>query len=240
MVKGAGRTGRNSASGQGAAQDLSRDPVEIAGGGAVENRHPVAGFYALQTQSAGGGASRPELVAPQHVPSPQVWPESLGLDDLALLPHSPDWSGGLNRAWQVGEAAAHAALDRFIDTTIDRYDTSRDLPGETGTSRLSPHLHFGEISPVSIYHRVRARGGLTAGAEVFLSEVIWREFSYELLDQSPHMPDAPLRSEFNAFPGVMTMQMICVHGSRGARAIRLSMPACGSCMKPAGCIIVCG
>ena len=157
-------------------------------------------FTPFKRNLLAGAPPRPELAAPQHIPSPQVWPESLGLDDLALLPQAPDWSGGLNRAWQVGEAAAHAALDRFIDTTIDRYDTSRDLPGETGTSRLSPHLHFGEISPVSIYHRVMARGGLTTGAEVFLSEVIWREFSYELLDQSPHMPDAPLRGEFNAFP----------------------------------------
>ena len=92
----------------------------------------------------------------------------------------------------MGEAAAHAALDCFIDATIDRYDTSRDLPGETGTSRLSPHLHFGEISPVSIYHRVRARVALTTGAEVFLSEVIWREFSYELLDQSPLYARCPV------------------------------------------------
>ena len=157
-------------------------------------------FTPFKRNLLAGPPPRPELEKPISIPAPSAWPASLDLNALGLLPRNPDWSGGLRQAWQVGEEAAHRALDRFIETTMDRYNTARDLPSETGTSRLSPHLHFGEISPVTIYHRVMSRGGLTAGSEVFLSEVIWREFSYELLDQSPHMPDQPLRQEFSNFP----------------------------------------
>lgn len=157
-------------------------------------------FTPFKRNLLAGPPPRPALPKPAAIPAPPSWPVSLDLDDLNLLPRKPDWSGGLKAAWQVGEAAAHKAFDRFLDETIDRYDTSRDLPSETGTSRLSPHLHFGEISPVSIYHRVMARHDRSPGAEVFLSEVIWREFSYELLDQYPHMPQQPLRPEFAAFP----------------------------------------
>ena len=147
-----------------------------------------------------GEPPRPELPRPRAIAAPAAWPESLALDDLGLLPRRPDWSGGLRKAWRVGEAAAQDALDRFLDGAIDRYDESRDLPSERGTSRLSPHLHHGEISPVTVYHRVMEREGRTEGAAVFLSEVIWREFAHEMLDQAPHMPDRPLREEFGRFP----------------------------------------
>lgn len=157
-------------------------------------------FTPFKRNLLSGIPPRPELPKPAAITAPNGWPQSLTLSDLDLLPKSPDWSGGLRAAWQVGEKAAHEAFERFVDTTIDGYDASRDLPSEIGTSRLSPHLHFGEISPVSIYHRVMERQYLSLGAEVFLSEVIWREFSYELLDQYPDMPTAPLRGEFEAFP----------------------------------------
>ena len=157
-------------------------------------------FTPFRRNLLGGEPPRPEVPRPGAVAAPSAWPGGVALEDLGLLPESPDWSGGLRAAWKVGEAAAHAALDRFAQASIDRYDESRDRPSEEGTSRLSPHLHHGEISPVTVYHRVMGRARLSRGAEVFLSEVIWREFAYEMLDQAPHLPQKPLRGEFERFP----------------------------------------
>jgi len=148
------------------------------------------------------GHPRTVLPRPGAVPAPASWPESSPLEALDLLPRSPDWSGGLNRAWRVGEAAALQRLDDFLQQGVDHYGTLRDRPSVMGTSRLSPHLHFGEISPVTVFHAVmeHAAGAPSRDAEIFISEVIWREFSYELLDQFAAMPDQPLRPEFGNFP----------------------------------------
>ena len=157
-------------------------------------------FTPFRRNLLGGEPPRPSLPRPKAIPAPDAWPEGVALGDLGLLPVRPDWSGGIRKAWDVGEAAARAALDRFLEAGIDRYDEARDVPSEQGTSRLSPHLHHGEISPVAIYHRVKDQWPDSKGAEVFLSEVIWREFAHETLDQAPHLPDAPLREEFARFP----------------------------------------
>lgn len=148
------------------------------------------------------GGMRAVLPRPQALPSPSSWPTSALLDELELLPRNPDWSGGLEQAWRVGEAAAMQRLDDFLDEAVNMYGTSRDRPSIKGTSRLSPHLHFGEISPVTVFHAVmdHAGGAPSADAETFISEVVWREFSYELLDQFAAMPQQPLRPEFDRFP----------------------------------------
>ena len=148
------------------------------------------------------GGIRAVLPRPQSIPYTASPPQSLTIEDLGFLPKSPDWSGGLQKVWRVGEAAALNRLQEFLDETASNYHISRDHPSEIGTSRLSPHLHFGELSPVTIYHAVMDHSGHapSEGLDVFLSEVIWREFSYELIDQFPDMPDQPLRPEFAAFP----------------------------------------
>ena len=153
----------------------------------------------LLARAQGEGMMRPLCPRPSHIPAPETLPKSISLDALNLLPKAPDWSGGMAASWTVGEAAALQRLDDFLETTGADYHITRDKPSQIGTSRLSPHLHFGEISPVTIYHAVMERG-FSEGLEVFLSEVIWREFSYELLDQFPHMPDAPMKAEFGNFP----------------------------------------
>lgn len=150
-------------------------------------------------------AVREVLPRPDHIKAPAVWPKSDALDELGLLPQKPDWSGGLKSAWRVGEAAALQRLEDFLSDAAQDYHVSRDQPSIEGTSRLSPHLHFGEISPVTIYHAVMEQSDgfgavIGQGPETFLSEVIWREFSYELIDQCPTMPEAPLRDEFARFP----------------------------------------
>ena len=68
------------------------------------------------------------------------------LADWALLPAKPDWAGGLRASWTPGERGAHERLQRFLDESATQYETARDRPDRQGTSRLSPHLHFGEIS----------------------------------------------------------------------------------------------
>ena len=98
-----------------------------------------------------------------------------------------------------------------------------------------------KISPVTIYHACDGTHtgdyAPSEGFEVFLSEVIWREFSYELIDQFPDMPDQPLRPEFRNFPGQRTIRLILKLGRKVKRVIRSLMLVCGSFMKQGGCII---
>ncbi|HSE78630.1 MAG TPA: deoxyribodipyrimidine photo-lyase [Alphaproteobacteria bacterium] len=122
------------------------------------------------------------------------------LADWRLLPTAPDWAGGLRRIWRPGEAGAMARLDAFLSSAITGYDRTRDRPGRDATSRLSPHLHWGEIGPRQIWHAVRASAGDGGGAERFLTELGWREFSHHLLHHAPDMPEQPLRREFARFP----------------------------------------
>jgi deoxyribodipyrimidine photo-lyase len=131
--------------------------------------------------------------------------ESETLASLKLLPTRPDWAGGLRAAWQPGEAAARARLEDFVAKGVVAYaDDRSNLDGEP-TSRLSPHLHFGEIGPSQVCHAVSyatasAPGKSDRGAEAFLRELGWREFSYHLLHHCPAMTTEPLRPEFADFP----------------------------------------
>lgn len=123
-------------------------------------------------------------------------------DDLSawnLRPTKPDWAGGLRETWAPGEAAARARLVSFLDDVAANYHRTRDIPGVEGTSRLSPHLHFGEISPHQIWAIASALEP-TAGIAAFQRELIWREFSTHLLYHFPHMPQKPLRRAFARFP----------------------------------------
>jgi deoxyribodipyrimidine photo-lyase len=139
------------------------------------------------------------------LPKPETWPTSLELSELRLLPGIP-WDAGFPSEWKPGEASAMRRLTRFVGHDIDEYDDSRNRPDCDGTSRLSPHLHFGELSPRQIWAAVKARSRGTGvfppsnGARVFLSEVGWREFAYYSLYHFPTTPEAPLRPEFARFP----------------------------------------
>lgn len=103
------------------------------------------------------------------------------LDDWALLPRNPDWSLGFVD-WTPGEAGARAVLRAFLPK-IAGYDQSRNLPSQPGISRLSPHLHFGEISPATVWHVASRKAG--AAAEPFLREIGWRDYATNLIDQFP-------------------------------------------------------
>ncbi|WP_440959824.1 cryptochrome/photolyase family protein [Oceanicaulis sp. LC35] len=122
------------------------------------------------------------------------------LDDLALLPTKPDWAGGMRASWTPGEAAAHGRLGQFLKDAVTDYSDRRNFPGEHGTSRLSPHLHFGEISPRQVWHAVKTSDhAQTQGADTYLSEIAWREFSYNLLYHFPDLPEANFQPKFDGF-----------------------------------------
>jgi deoxyribodipyrimidine photo-lyase len=123
------------------------------------------------------------------------------LDSWRLLPRHPDWSGGLGATWTPGEDGAHERLEEFLDGPVEDYARGRDLPGVEGTSRLSPHLRFGEISPFRVWHALRERFPRHAPADVgiFRSELGWREFCWQLLYENPDLATQNYRPEFDRF-----------------------------------------
>ena len=123
------------------------------------------------------------------------------LDDWALLPTRPDWAAGLREAWEPGERAAAKRLGAFVRDDLADYD-QRDFPAQEVTTRLSPSLRFGEISPVQIWHRVHGdlEPAARRNAAKFLSELGWREFHHHLLFHEPDLATRNHRPAFDAFP----------------------------------------
>jgi deoxyribodipyrimidine photo-lyase len=126
------------------------------------------------------------------------------LADWKLHPTRPDWSKGFSDVWTPGEAGAHAKLQTFLKSALKAYSDHRNRPDIPGTSRLSPHLHFGEITPAQCWlaaqHAAAQVSGADKGLETFLKEIVWREFSYTLLFYWPDLPEVPFRREYAAFP----------------------------------------
>ena len=139
----------------------------------------------------GRSLAPPAADPPKRLPSPENWPSSLLIADLKLEP-AIDWAGGLRDAWQPGEAGATRQLKRFVDEAAG-YERDRDRPDIAGTSRLSPHLHFGEIGPGQVWRAAPA-------SQAYLRQLVWREFAYHLLFHFPDSTRQPLRAEFAAFP----------------------------------------
>eukprot|EP00659_Diplonema_papillatum_P011460 gene11460-17627_t len=126
------------------------------------------------------------------------------IQNLNLLPTKPDWAGGLRESWVPGEAKALERANEFVKKALDPYKRERDLVCKpSATSRLSPHLHFGEISPRTLWEKVHAHAKATGqssdGATHYLSELGWREFSYHLLYHFPNMVKDPFRADFRGF-----------------------------------------
>jgi deoxyribodipyrimidine photo-lyase len=121
----------------------------------------------------------------------------LELDALELLPKLR-WYDGLSAAWSPGEADARQQLTEFIATGLDAYSEGRDRPDRPFVSRLSPHLHFGELSPNQAWYAVKAaRPEPDDNADRFLAELGWREFSYNLLYHEPTLVDRNLQRKFD-------------------------------------------
>lgn len=130
-------------------------------------------------------------------------PASETLADWGLHPKTPDWSQGFSD-WVPGEAGAWARLEAFLDGPVDAYARGRDFPGRPGVSRLSPHLHFGEISPRQVWSACRSAVAMgrasQGGVDAFLRELGWREFNHHLLFHFPDMAEASFNGRFDHFP----------------------------------------
>ena len=142
--------------------------------------------------------------APLEAPAKTVPPDNVPAgDDLAdwnLLPAHPDWSAGLADSWTPGEAAGQSALEDFLAGPMQDYDDGRDLPAKPGTSRLSPYLRWGHVSPFQVWHALSRVRGNGPGPDVFGTEIGWREFCWHQLFHNPDLATRNLRPAFDAFP----------------------------------------
>ncbi|TQV72624.1 deoxyribodipyrimidine photo-lyase [Exilibacterium tricleocarpae] len=149
-------------------------------------------------------APGPARQVPRHIEFCRRRLSAGRLRDWDLLPTAPDWAGGLRESWTPGEAGAQQRLRDFLHEGLIGYKVGRDQPARASTSRLSPHLHFGEISARQIWHTLQREAVTTPGAQDdaghFLREMGWREFSYHLLHHWPSLPSQPFRRQFDAFP----------------------------------------
>ncbi|MCW5646859.1 MAG: deoxyribodipyrimidine photo-lyase [Sphingopyxis sp.] len=130
---------------------------------------------------------------PRDIAGPTGWPASDTLADWNLLPTKPDWAGGFAAEWEPGEAGARKRIAAFVDEAAD-YDRQRNLPSREGSSRLSPHLHFGEVSPATIWHRTADAGG---SVDVFLGELGWRDYAQNIIVQFPDYGSRSARAAFD-------------------------------------------
>ncbi len=148
-------------------------------------------------------SSTPTPAPPRLVP-PNAIPSGDKLDAWRLTPANPDWAAGFRAVWTPGEVGAHERLRAFVDGTLRRYADGRDRPDQENTSRLSPHLHFGEISPHQIRQAVESANERAPhaerNAEKFLAELGWREFAHHLLFHFPTLPERNFRPAFDRFP----------------------------------------
>ncbi len=160
-------------------------------------RTKTGGAYGIYTPFA--NAARAKTLPPPPQPAPArvqgVASPSDPLDAWGLLPIKPDWAAGFRQTWRPGEAAAQARLAQFLATALATYPTGRNTPGEDLTSMLSPHLHWGELSPAQVWHAAQAAGSGEA-LRVFLAELLWHEFSANLLWQHPAMAEESQRADF--------------------------------------------
>ena len=150
---------------------------------------------------------------PRPLPAPERliagrWPAdpssgAITLDALRLLPRTPDWAGGLRETWVPGEAGATARLTRFIESALPGYALGRDRPDHDATSRLSPHLRFGEISPRQILAAASDRASDAIASDDLArlrTELAWRDFSHQVLSLNPDIASRNLSPNFDAMP----------------------------------------
>ncbi len=160
------------------------------------------------------------LPTPQSLPPPPAVPSTQTLASLKAAA-VPRWSAGFDRFWRPGEEGARARLVGFIEDDLMQYADSRDRPATQGTSRLSPHLRWGEVSGRQVWHavagdlneagleleaalaptsdRAAELAGLGRSASAFVRQLGWREFAHHILLHSPHLPERPLQQHFEAF-----------------------------------------
>jgi deoxyribodipyrimidine photo-lyase len=170
-----------------------------------KSKKPFQVFTAFWNTCLGLEPPAEPLAQPRGLEPTAASPKSLPLSALKLEPRI-NWTAGLAAAWEPGEAGAAKTLRDFCSSALPQYRQERDHPASRGTSRLSPHLHFGEVSPRQVWQAVRhlaekmGFGQRSFQNSKFLAELGWREFAHHLLFHFPHTPLHPLRTEFERFP----------------------------------------
>ncbi|MCG6872727.1 MAG: DNA photolyase family protein [Gammaproteobacteria bacterium] len=191
---------------------LAGVPVRLHGGNLLNPpelpRNRSGGPYRVFTpyyQRVLGELNPAPRPAPTALPAVPGDLDSLRLDQLGLLPRQ-DWARGLAARWTPGESGAQARLERVVDSILAAYPEGRDRPAEDATSCLSPHLHFGEISPARVMLELQAAvmaqrdTRQAAGARELVRQLIWREFAHHVLLHFPHTCEQPFDPRFGQFP----------------------------------------
>ena len=163
--------------------------------GAVRTK--TGGAYGIFTPFARAARALAPPAPPRPAPKTLkgLTASSESLDTWNLLPTKPDWAAGFRETWHPGERSAQARAKRFMAERLNAYHEGRNTPGEDLTSMLSPHLHWGELSPAQLWHQA-GKAGSGPGLETYQSELLWHEFSVNLLWRNPSMPHAPQRADF--------------------------------------------
>ena len=126
----------------------------------------------------------------------------LKIEDLELMPKH-NWYNKMISLWSPGEEGAHSKIEEFISNGLNNYKEGRNFPSNQNVSQLSPHLHFGEVSPNQVWYRAKTKEGklgIKKDLDHFLSELGWREFSFNLLYHFPFLPKENLQKKFDNFP----------------------------------------
>lgn len=174
---------------------LLHDPRKLTTGSGGSFRVYTPFWNAFQRQHE----PRPPVEAPSKIPAFHIEVESDDLDSWHCLPSKPDWAVHFTESWTPGEPAALEKLHDFVDGPLDRYRTDRDFPARPATSRLSPHLALGEISPFRIWGATRGLGEISREDLIhFRKELVWREFCYHLLFHFPDLAERNWNAHFDA------------------------------------------
>lgn len=136
------------------------------------------------------------IALPPKLIAPNEWPDSDTLDDWNLLPTSPNWASEFESCWNPGEQGAKDNLEIFA-AKASAYSEGRNFPSEELVSRLSPHLHFGEISPATIWNKIARQG---PNVETFLKELVWRDYAQNVIFQFPQYGGESYREQMRKLP----------------------------------------
>jgi deoxyribodipyrimidine photo-lyase len=166
---------------------------------------PYKVFTPFYRSVMAGLAQRALQDAPEALPAVPSALKGEGIDALGLAP-ALNWDAGFWEIWHAGEAGAHQALEVFVEGALRGYLDQRDLPDRIGTSRLSPHLHFGEIAPWRVIARLQAQRGVSLDRDIdgFIRQLVWREFAHHLLHHFPHTAQQNLNPRFDRFDWAST------------------------------------
>ncbi|WP_368563590.1 deoxyribodipyrimidine photo-lyase [Pseudoxanthomonas sp. UTMC 1351] len=157
--------------------------------------------------------------APMWMPA-EAAAEAETIQALRLQPRI-GWDKNFWQLWQPGEAGAYEALEVFIDGALQGYHSERDYPDRVGTSRLSPHLHFGEIAPWRVVERLEQVRSAKNGADIdaYLRQLGWREFAYHLLHHFPNTPTEDFNPRFARFDWAEPDVVALAAWQRGATGV---------------------